>query len=223
MITESSGHRARGGPQHGRVRGRAGRPRQARGVQGRADRSEERRHGETRTGSERAVQGAELIFIRRHRGSESALAKKVGRLQHLLHATDGYVTRRHRSQQRRGGCARRVRVVWPDECLHLRESSLRARCRSQLSRPMARNSSVMAVRPALSRARAPASRLRRATAQRTDDVRRNFGLTGHGVKIGVLSDSFNCLHAPLTDDPLASFTTAAAGRGQRRSAESCRC
>ena len=137
-----------------------------------------------------------------------AVAKKAGRLQKLLHATDGYVT----VDVSLTGSGADARAAF--ESLGLTNVStygnhLSGRVPIASLGSLSRNSSVVAVRPSLSRPRVGLTTTQGDRAQRSDDVRRAFGLTGAGVKIGVLSDSFDCLAAPLTDDPEASFTRAA--------------
>src|SRR6185312_4020617 len=137
-----------------------------------------------------------------------AVAKKAGRLRQLLHATDGYIT----VDVALTGDAAAARAVFESYGMTnvaTYENHLSGRVPIAALSTVARNSSVIAVRPALSRLHAGLTNTQGDRAQRTNEVRNNLGLTGDGVKVGVLSDSFNCRFTPLTADPEALFTTAA--------------
>ena len=136
-----------------------------------------------------------------------AVAKKAGRLRQLLHATDGYIT----VDIALTGDAAAARAAFESYGMTnvaTYENHLSRRVPIAALGTVARNTSVIAVRPALSRLHAGLTNTQGHRAQRTNEVRNNLGMTGDGVKIGVLSDSFNCRFTPLTDDPDALFTTA---------------
>ena len=136
-----------------------------------------------------------------------ATTKKIGRLQQLLHATDGYVT----VDIALNGDATAARAAFESYGLTnvaTYENHLSGRAPIAALAQLSRNPAVVAVRPALSKTRVGLTTTQGDRAQRSDDVRRGFGLTGAGVKVGVLSDSFDCRHTPLTDDPDATFTVA---------------
>ena len=135
-------------------------------------------------------------------------AKKIGRLERLLHASDGFVTV-DIALKGAGSASRATFESYGLTNVSTFDNHISGRLPIAALATVARNGSVVAVRPSLSMARAGLTTTQGDKAQKTDDVRRNFGLTGKGVKVGVLSDSFNCLFTPLTPDPLASFTTAA--------------
>lgn len=134
--------------------------------------------------------------------------KQVGRLQRLLHATDGTV----RVDIALNGPASGARAAF--ESYGLKDVSiygnhLSGRAPIAALSAIARNTSVVTVRPAIYTTRAGLTTTQGDRAQRTDAVRQQFNLTGRGIKIGVLSDSVNCRLTPLTDDPEAKFTTYA--------------
>jgi subtilisin family serine protease len=134
-------------------------------------------------------------------------ATKAGRLARLLRATDGYVT----VDIALSGQATEARAAFESYGLtnvSTYDNHISGRLPIAALGTVARNSSVRSVRPALSTRRVGRTNTQGDRAQRTDAVRRDFGLTGAGVKIGVLSDSVDCRHTPLTDDPEATFTTA---------------
>ncbi len=64
---------------------------------------------------------------------------------------------------------------------------------------------VHTIRPSLSRTRAGLVTSQGDVAQRSDVARSKFDVNGHGVTVGVLSDSFGCLTGPLAEGQL--FTT----------------
>jgi hypothetical protein len=137
-----------------------------------------------------------------------ALSRKVGRLQKLLHATDGSIT----VDVALTGPAANARAAFESYGLtniSTYGNHISGRVPIAALGTIARNGSVLSVRPALSTTRAGLTTSQGDRAQRTNEVRRVFGLNGAGVKIGALSDSFDCRHTPLTDDPQARFTTAA--------------
>ena len=137
-----------------------------------------------------------------------ATAKKIGRLQQLLHASDGYVT----VDIALNGSASDARAAFESYGLtnvSTYENHLSGRVPIGALATISGNPSVLAMHPSLSTTRVGLTTTQGDKAQRTDDVRRNFGLSGAGVKIGVLSDTFDCRHTPLTPDPLATFTVAA--------------
>jgi subtilisin family serine protease len=136
-----------------------------------------------------------------------ATTKKITRLQQLLRATDGYVS----VDIALAGDASAQRAAF--ESLGLTnvatyENHLSGRVPIASLASLSRNPAVVTMRPALSKTRVGLTTTQGDKAQRTDEVRKAFGLSGAGVKIGVLSDSFDCRHTPLTDDPAASFTIA---------------
>jgi subtilisin family serine protease len=133
---------------------------------------------------------------------------KIGRLRRLLNATDGYINV-DVALTGKGSDARAAFESYGVTNVSTYENHLSGRVPIAALGTLARNSSVVAVRPALSRTRAGVTTTQGDKAQRSDDGRRNFGLTGFGVKVGVLSDSFDCTHAPLVNDPEANYTTAA--------------
>lgn len=135
-------------------------------------------------------------------------SKKVGRLQKLLHATDGYVTV-DIALSGNGADARAAFEAYGLTNVSTYDNRISGRLPIAALASVARNPSVKAVRPSLSTPRVGLTTTQGDKAQRTDEVRRTFGLTGAGVKIGVLSDSFNCVTSSLTGDPDATFTTAA--------------
>src|SRR5262245_9282458 len=119
-----------------------------------------------------------------------SLAKKAGRLGQLLHATDGYVT----VDIALTGDASAERAAFEAyglTDLSTYDNHLSGRAPIAALATIAGNSSVITVRPALSRLRVGLTNTQGDKAQRTNEVRNNLGLTGEGVKIGVLSDSFN--------------------------------
>jgi subtilisin family serine protease len=132
---------------------------------------------------------------------------KIDRLQRLLHATDGYVT----VDIALTGDAAAARAAFESYGLtnvSTYENHLSGRVPVAALATVSRNASVVAVRPVLSKTRVGLTTTQGDKAQRSDDVRKAFGLSGAGVKVGVLSDSFDCRHTPLTGDPDANFTTA---------------
>lgn len=62
------------------------------------------------------------------------------------------------------------------------------------------------LRPSMAGTRAGLVQSQGDRSMRTDTVRQRFGVTGKGVRVGVLSDSYNCLEGPFA--PGAPFTTA---------------
>ena len=133
---------------------------------------------------------------------------KIDRVKRLLHATDGYVT----VDIALTGDAAAARAAFESYGLtnvSTYENHLSGRAPIAALATVSRNASVITVRPVLAKTRVGLTTTQGDKSQRTDDVRNAFGLTGAGVKVGVLSDSFDCRHTPLTDDPAASFTTAA--------------
>ena len=68
-------------------------------------------------------------------------------------------------------------------------------------------SGVQSVRPAMARTHAGLVTSQGDRAQRSDRARRIFNVDGRGVKVGILSDSFNCLTGPINPGQL--FTTSA--------------
>jgi hypothetical protein len=137
-----------------------------------------------------------------------ATTKKISRLQQLLHATDGYVT----VDIALAGDASAQRAAFESMGLTnvaTYENHLSGRVPIASLATLSRNPSVVAMHPSLSKTRVGLTTTQGDKAQRTDDVRKAFGLSGAGVKVGVLSDSFDCRHTPLTSDPDATFTTAA--------------
>jgi subtilisin family serine protease len=137
-----------------------------------------------------------------------AATKKIGRLQQLLHASDGYVT----VDIALNGDASAARAAFESygvKNVSTYENHLSGRVPIASLATLSGNPSVVAMHPSLSTTRVGLTATQGDKAQRSDDARRAFGLSGAGVKIGVLSDSFDCRHTPLTADPLANFTVAA--------------
>ena len=140
-------------------------------------------------------------------GARSALtSQNLNRLQGVLGVKDGTV-RIDVSLNGDGAASRAAFEAMGLTNVSTYENHISGRVPIAALGSVARNSSVIAVHPSLSRTRAGLTQTQGDVAQRTDEVRRNFGLTGAGVKVGVLSDSFNCRKTPLTPDPLANFTT----------------
>jgi subtilisin family serine protease len=72
---------------------------------------------------------------------------------------------------------------------------------------MAATSGLKFLRPTLAMARAGATLSQGDRSQRSDRARRESGASGRGIRIGVLSDSYDC--APGAFEPGAPFTRAA--------------
>jgi subtilisin family serine protease len=137
-----------------------------------------------------------------------ALAKKVSRLQKLLRATDGNIT----VDIALKGDAAAQRAAFEAAGLtniSTYENHLSGRAPIAALASIAANPAVRVIRPSLSKLRAGLTTTQGDKAQRSDLARRAFGVNGSGVKVGVLSDSFNCTFSPLVPDPDATFTTAA--------------
>lgn len=62
------------------------------------------------------------------------------------------------------------------------------------------------LRPSMARTRAGLVQSQGDRSMRTDTARQRFGINGQGVRVGVLSDSYNCLEGPF--EVGAPFTTA---------------
>ena len=135
-----------------------------------------------------------------------ATNQKLNRLQNVLGVKDGTV-RIDVALSGDGASSRAAFEAMGLTNVSTYENHISGRLPISALASVSRNSSVIAVHPSLSRTRAGLTQTQGDVAQRTDEVRHNFGLTGAGVKVGVLSDSFNCRKTPLTPDPLANFTT----------------
>jgi hypothetical protein len=72
---------------------------------------------------------------------------------------------------------------------------------------IAANRKVQAVRPVLARTHAGLTTTQGDRAQHSDRARQRFHVDGSHVKVGLLSDSFNCLTGPII--PGQNFTTSA--------------
>jgi len=62
------------------------------------------------------------------------------------------------------------------------------------------------LRPSMAMTRAGTVQTQGDRSMRTDTVRQRFGIDGRGVRVGVMSDSYNCLEGPFEEG--APFTTA---------------
>ena len=137
----------------------------------------------------------------------SAVAPKLNRLKRLLRATDGRVMIDIAVSASAAAARPALEAAGLTE-VSVYQNRVSGRIRIDALQSIAKNADVLTVRPVLASTRAGLTVTQGDRAQRTNVVRKNLGLTGAGVKIGVLSDSYNCLRTPLSPDPLATFTTA---------------
>ncbi len=76
-------------------------------------------------------------------------------------------------------------------------SMVSARVAATQLRAVASLPDVLSVRPALMRTRSGLVATQGDRAQGSANARRNFGVSGKGVRVGILSDSFGCLTGPI--------------------------
>lgn len=125
-----------------------------------------------------------------------------------LSAGDGYVAVNVVAADGKGGAAIKSEL----EALGLEKAvavggMVSGRAPIAALKTIAANANVHSVRPALRGTHAGLVTSQGDRAQYSDVARRRFQVDGSGVKVGLLSDSFNCLTGPIL--PGQAFTTSA--------------
>lgn len=152
--------------------------------------------------------GASLAILQKaaaRRVPVSDVTRNVTRKLPALRASQGYVSISAYGDDLAGLKAQLVAKGLKDATLH--ETAVSGRAPIAALGDMATISGLKSLRPTLAMARHTGVVSQGDRSLRSDRARRDFGVNGKGVRVGVLSDSYDC--APGAFDVGAPFTRAA--------------
>ena len=152
--------------------------------------------------------GASLAVLQKAAARRVPLSDVTLNVTHklpALRASDGYVSVSAYGDDLEGLRAQLVAKGLKDATLHATAVSGKAPIAALGD--MAATSGLKFLRPTLAMARAHTAVSQGDRSLRADRARRETGVTGRGVRVGVLSDSYDC--APGAFEPGAAFTRAA--------------
>jgi subtilisin family serine protease len=152
--------------------------------------------------------GATLALLERaaaRRVPVSDVTRNVARKLPALRTSQGYVSISAYGDDLAALKAQLVAKGLKDATLH--ETAVSGRAPIAALKDMSATSGLKFLRPTLAMARAKGVVSQGDRSLRSDKARREFGVNGRGIRVGVLSDSYDC--APGAFDVGAPFTRAA--------------